>query len=180
MDLTGFPVAKRGRGYHVGKVDAFIENARANLLFADGELTSADVRAAAFPLTKHGYDIASVDAALVELEEAFAKRERAAAIDLEGADAWASKTRAQGQEILDRVRRKRKHRFKRTGILTFGYRVAEVDALTDRIAAFLEHGEPLEADQLRDVAFRMQRKGYREAQVDALINATIEVVLAVR
>jgi DivIVA domain-containing protein len=33
---------------------------------------------------------------------------------------------------------------------------------------------------VRDAAFRMQRGGYREEQVDALLDATVEVMLAVR
>jgi len=34
-------------------------------------------------------------------------------------------------------------------------------------------------EQVRAVAFRMQRGGYREAQVDAVLDAVVEVMLAV-
>ncbi|WP_354002861.1 DivIVA domain-containing protein [Microbacterium elymi] len=32
---------------------------------------------------------------------------------------------------------------------------------------------------MRTVAFRMQRRGYREAQVDAVLDAVVDVMLAV-
>ena len=49
-----------------------------------------------------------------------------------------------------------------------------------RIVRYLRDGDPLTAEQLRSAAFRMQRGGYREEQVDALLDATIDVILAVR
>jgi DivIVA domain-containing protein len=65
-------------------------------------------------------------------------------------------------------------------VLTFGYRVDEVDHVARRIVRYLRDGEPLSVEQLRSAAFRMQRNGYREEQVDALLDATIDVILAVR
>jgi DivIVA domain-containing protein len=177
---TEIPVVTRGRGYQIAAVDDFLTKARVSLLYNDAELTSSDIRNVAFPLTRQGYDMPSVDQELDRLEEAFAKRERALAVKREGSDHWQQNVRERSAEILERLRRKPKHRFKRTGVLTFGYRVAEVDAVADRIVSFLAEGVPLEAEQLRKVAFRMQRRGYREAQVDAVLNATIDVILAVR
>ena len=65
-------------------------------------------------------------------------------------------------------------------MLTFGYRVDEVDHVATRIVRYLRDGEPLTAGQLRAAAFRMQRGGYREEQVDALLDAAVDVILAVR
>ena len=64
-------------------------------------------------------------------------------------------------------------------MLRYGYRIDEVDIVADKIAAFLEAGEPVTVDQVRTVAFRMQRRGYSEAQVDAVLDAVVEVMLAV-
>jgi DivIVA domain-containing protein len=36
------------------------------------------------------------------------------------------------------------------------------------------------ADDIRQIAFHPQRGGYAEAQVDALLDATVRVLLAVR
>jgi DivIVA domain-containing protein len=51
--------------------------------------------------------------------------------------------------------------------------------VADRIARYLESGESLTVEQVRTVAFRMQRGGYDEVQVDAVLDAVIEVMLAV-
>ena len=88
-------------------------------------------------------------------------------------------SRRLAQEVLDRLTRPRRHRFRRVGPLRFGYRVDEVDLVADKIARYLESGEPISAEQIRSVAFRMQRRGYDETQVDAVLDAVVEVMLAV-
>ncbi|AUG29679.1 MULTISPECIES: DivIVA domain-containing protein [Microbacterium] len=170
----------RTRGYRPDAVDAFL--ARARTAFEDGEATDIDstvVRTAAFPLVRHGYQVSAVDAALSRIEDAFAAREREQALSRRGARAWVGQSRQLAQEVLDRLTRPRGHRFRRVGALRFGYRVDEVDLVADKIARFLESGEPVTVDQVRSVAFRMQRRGYSEAQVDAVLDATVEVMLAV-
>ncbi len=174
------PRVEHGLGYQIAAVDAFLLTAGASIDAGDGAVTAAQIRQASFPLAKHGYVTSSVDQRLEALEEAVALRERTAAISEEGADAWLARARERGQEILDRLSRRRGRRFARTGFLTFGYRVEEVDAVADRIARFLRDGEALQAQQLRRAAFRMRRRGYREEQVDAVLDASIEVILAVR
>lgn len=170
----------RERGYHRAAVDTFLASARAAFERGGVAFGAADVRAASFPLVKGGYVIADVDAALSRVEDAFASRERATAVRTSGADAWVEQARDEAQVILDHLARPRKHRFARTGVLTFGYRVDEVDHVATRIVRYLRDGDPLSAEQLRTAAFRMQRGGYREEQVDALLDATIDVILAVR
>ncbi|MFT4156575.1 MAG: DivIVA domain-containing protein [Microbacterium sp.] len=169
----------RTRGYERRAVDAFLAAARA-AFESDGELSASEVRTASFPLVKNGYAVSEVDAALGRVEDALAGRERDRAVRSQGAGAWVEQAREQAQVILDHLARRRKHRFARTGVLTFGYRVDEVDHVTGRIVRYLRDGEPLTAEQLRSAAFRMQRGGYREEQVDALLDATIDVILAVR
>ena len=170
----------RERGYHRGAVDAFLAAAR-DSFERDVDVLSADeIREASFPLVKGGYVIGEVDAALGRVEDAFAARRRERAVREAGADVWVGQARADAQVILDHLARRKRHRFDRTGLLTFGYRVDEVDHVASRIVRYLRDGDALSAEQVRSAAFRMQRRGYREEQVDALLDAAIDVILAVR
>lgn len=172
--------AGRRKGYDPVAVDAFLESAR--LAFEDEDATELDagrVRHAAFRLVRNGYDIAAVDAALSRVEDAFAARERDRALSRSGARAWVGQSRRLGQEILDRLTRPPKERFARVSWLHYGYRVDEVDLVADKIARYLEAGDGVSVEQVRAVAFRMQRGGYREDQVDAVLDAVVEVMLAV-
>ncbi len=176
-----FSVAKgRERGYHRSAVDVFLAAARESFERDDENVSAADVREASFPLVKGGYAVAEVDAALGRIEDAFAARHRAYVLRTSGAEAWVDEARTEAQTVLDHLGRRRKHRFERSGLLGFGYRVDEVDHVAERIVRYLRDGEPLTAEQLRSAAFRMQRHGYREEQVDALLDATVAVILAVR
>ncbi|PRB18940.1 DivIVA domain-containing protein [Microbacterium sp. MYb62] len=170
----------RTRGYHRAAVDTFLASARRAFETGGDELGADDVRAASFPLVKGGYVVADVDAALGRVEDAFAARERERVVREQGAGAWVEQARSDAQLILDHLARPRRHRFARTGVLTFGYRIDEVDHVSTRIVRYLRDGDALTAEQLRSAAFRMQRGGYREEQVDALLDATIDVILAVR
>ncbi|MGB4779228.1 DivIVA domain-containing protein [Microbacterium sp.] len=183
-DASPFPrTSGRVRGYRPDDVDAFLIRARAAFESYDApggaDIGSATVRTVAFPLVRHGYQVSSVDAALSRIEDAFAARERERALSQAGARAWVGQSRQLAQEVLDRLTRPRRHRFRRVGLLRFGYRVDEVDLVADKLARFFEEGEPVRPDQVRSVAFRMQRRGYSEAQVDAVLDATVEVMLAV-
>ena len=170
----------RRRGYHPTAVDTFLASARAAFETDTSSFVAEDVRSVSFPLVKGGYVVAEVDAALSRIEDAFAARARESALRTLGADAWVAQAREDAQGVLDHLSRPRKQRFARTGFLTFGYRIDEVDHVGERIAAFLRDGDALTVEQIRGAAFRMQRGGYREEQVDALLDATVEVMLAVR
>lgn len=178
---TPFPeVSGRQKGYEKRAVDAFLAQARAAFEADEpGTLRSGEVRAAAFPLVRHGYAIAPVDAALGRIEDAFAARERDQAMSRRGARAWVAESRATAQTVLDRLTRPRGRRFARVGFLRYGYRIDEVDLVADKLARYLASGEPVTPEQVRAVAFRMQRRGYRETQVDAVLDAVVEVMLAV-
>jgi DivIVA domain-containing protein len=171
----------RDRGYDPKSVDAFLERARAAFESdgADTSLRAADVRSVAFPLVRRGYQPDAVDAALSRVEDAFAARERERVVSTTGAGAWIDRTRQQAQEILDRLTREPGRRFARARGLGYGYRIDEVDLVADKIAAYLAEGRPVTVEQVRTVAFRMQRRGYREEQVDALLDAVVDVMLAV-
>ncbi len=170
----------RELGYYPAAVDGFLSAARESFESGSDVLTAADIRQASFPLRKRGYRIADVDRALARVEEAFAERQRSTEVRTRGPEAWVEDARSTAQTILEHLTRPRRRRFARTGWLTYGYRVDEVDHVGDRISRYLRAGEPVTAGQVRSAAFRMQRGGYREEQVDALLDATIDVILAVR
>lgn len=182
MAGTVFPLTSgREKGYEQRAVDAFLAQARAAFERREGApvVTSQSIREVAFPLVKEGYSIAHVDGALGRIEDAFASREREAAMRREGARVWVDHAREAAEEILGHVTRPAKQRFARTSPLTYGYRVDEVDIVMDKLAAYLERGHLVTVEQVRAAAFRMQRRGYREEQVDALLDAVVDVMLAV-
>lgn len=147
---------------------------------AEPPFDAAAVRLAAFPLVRGGYVISAVDGALGRLEDAFAARERDQRLAEVGASVWIADARLTAQEILDRLSRPAKRKFGRTGVLRFGYRVDEVDLVAGKLITYFEAGDQISVEQVRQAAFRMQRAGYREEQVDALLDAVVEVMLAVR
>jgi DivIVA domain-containing protein len=179
--VPSFPqTTGRAKGYEKKAVDAFLARARSAFETDDDTaLTAEAVRTAAFPLVRHGYSISAVDAALGRVEDAFAAREREHSVNSDGAGAWVERTRSEAQQILDRLNRPRGHRFARVALLRYGYRIDEVDLVSDKIAGYLASGQPVTVEQVRSVAFRMQRRGYREAQVDEVLDAVVEVMLAV-
>lgn len=177
---AAFPETRgRTKGYEKRAVDAFLARARASFEAGGEVVTAAEVRQVAFPLVKRGYAIPAVDSALTRIEDAFAARERNAAVTGGGSRTWVGSTRETAQVVLDRLARPKGKRFSRVGKLRYGYRVEEVDIVADKIARYLETGQSVTVDQVRSVAFRMERGGYREVQVDAVLDSVIEVMLAV-
>ncbi|TQK19763.1 DivIVA domain-containing protein [Microbacterium sp. SLBN-154] len=178
---AAFPITRgREKGYDRSAVDDFLLRARESFEGRTADpVTSWDVRHAAFALVRGGYVIDAVDSALGRIEDAFAAREREAEVARLGAAGWVGRTRDLAQEVLDRLSRPEGRRFDRVGVLGFGYRVDEVDLVADRICRYLESGQTVTVEQVRAVAFRMQRGGYREQQVDAVLDAVVEVMLAV-
>jgi DivIVA domain-containing protein len=179
-----FPRSRKSAwGYDVNEVEDFLEDAR-RAYSADRSqptVVSADsIRHTAFTMRKGGYSTTAVDAALERLEDAFAVREREKAFAEVGDQAWYGQARTTAQAILDRLVRPRGARFRRVGLFTVGYSVREVDAFTDRISGYFQNGKPITVDEVRTVAFQAQRRGYREAQVDLLLDAVTKVMLAVR
>lgn len=173
---TTFP-RTRGRGYDVDEVEDFLQEARRAYSGSavDSAVNAASIRRIAFSMRRGGYSASHVDAALERLEDAFATREREFSTQTGDED-----PRLIAQEIVNRLARPRRHRFDRAAFMVDGYRRTDVDAFVDRIFDHLVNGAPLETSEVRTVAFRPQRGGYREAQVDLLLDAVIDVMLAVR
>ncbi|MEX1079028.1 MAG: DivIVA domain-containing protein [Homoserinimonas sp.] len=177
-----FPKTRK-RGYDIDEVEDFLEEARraySSPTAQNSVINAESIRTTAFSMKRGGYSTSHVDAALERLEDAFATREREQALHSLGEDAWYQETRVIAQEIVNRLGRPPRHRFDRAGFMVNGYRRNEVDALADRILAHLVSGAHLEVKEVRTAAFRPQRGGYREAQVDLLLDSVIDVMLAVR
>lgn len=179
-----FPRSRKSTwGYDVNEVEDFLEDAR-RAYTADRSqptvVSAESIRQTAFTMRKGGYSTTTVDAALERLEDAFAVREREKAFAEVGDQAWYGQARTTAQAILDRLVRPRGARFRRVGPFTVGYSVREVDSFADRISGYFQNGKPITIDEVRTVAFQAQRRGYREAQVDLLLDSVTQVMLAVK
>lgn len=180
--MATFPTTQRSRrGYDTEEVDAFLARARrAYDGDRDASLSAAEIRTVAFGMVRGGYDPGAVDAALERLEDAFAARERDSTRNRVGDDRWFGDARATAKAILGRLHRADGARFERVGVLTQGYSRKEVDRFASRLRRYFEDGKPMSVDEVRTIVFRPSRGGYREAQVDFMLDAVTGVMLAVR
>ncbi|MBX3090944.1 MAG: DivIVA domain-containing protein [Cryobacterium sp.] len=181
---TTFPRTRNSRrGYDIDQVEDFLEDARRAYNAEPGApsvLGASDIRRTSFALQKGGYSPAHVDAALERLEDAFASRERDKARQTSGDEAWFNTARRNAKDIIDRLARPKGNRFRRAGILSDGYDRKQVDAFGDRLAEYFLKASPMSVDEVRTIAFRPRKGGYREAQVDYFLDSVVEVMLAVR
>lgn len=184
VDAT-FPRARKNQlGYKTVEVEEFLQRARraydGRPLPDDPELDSERIRLTAFAMQKGGYSTAHVDAAMERLEDAFAFQERQIASKLHGDEAWLAEARTTAQVVANRLARPEGQRFDRVSRLALGYNVSEVDRFADRLTRYFRDGWPIALDDVRGVVFSAQRGGYRESQVDLVLDAVIDVMLAVR
>ncbi|GAA2232167.1 DivIVA domain-containing protein [Herbiconiux moechotypicola] len=183
---TPFPRTRNSvLGYDVEEVDEFLALARSAYDGRDPAsggpaLSSEAVRGTAFTMQKGGYDARAVDAALERLEDAFALRERDRAYRAVGDDAWYQQARSRAAEILQRLERPDGQKFTRAGFLRLGYDRRDVDAFSDALIEYFRAGADVTVTDVRTASFRPRRGGYSEAQVDAVLDAVVDVMLAVR
>lgn len=181
---TTFPrIRNSRRGYNIEQVEDFLEEARRAYSAEPGEpvvIGAETIRHTAFSLQKGGYSPAHVDAALERLEDAFATREREQARRTAGDEVWFTEARTRAKEIIDRLGRPAGQRFRRASLLSNGYDRKKVDAFADRLSSYFHTGASMSVDEVRTAAFRPRKGGYLEAQVDLLLDAVVDVMLAVR
>lgn len=169
-------------GYEPSHVDAFMARAR-KAYEGSGSLSVEDVRQARFATVNGGYATDQVDDALDRLEDALADSEREAFVSERGDEDWAVMLSERTEELLGRADRAPGERFRRPSRTDAqAYDVDQVDEFCDRLAAALRapQGEAeLDADDVRRAAFASAegRKGYEEAQVDAYLDAAVDVLL---
>ncbi|KFF59266.1 hypothetical protein JF66_12655 [Cryobacterium sp. MLB-32] len=180
---TTFPrSAKKTLGYSLEQVEDFLASARQAYDANDdsGPLTAVSIRHTAFSMQKGGYSPQHVDAALERLEDAFAARERERVLSVSGEEEWLREARTSSEVLVARLSRAAGHRFTRTSFLSVGYKRSDVDRFSNRIVKCLRDGRSMSVDEVRTAVFRAERGGYREAQVDVVLDSVIDVMLAVR
>lgn len=183
--MPSFPPVKRGkRGYNVAQVDDFLSRAQhAYALSIDerGEFNAQYIRNTAFSLVRKGYDPEAVDIALDRLEDFFAAQERdlkLAQADLYQQDQESMKVLK--LEMIARLEHPKRRRFRSAGVLGYGYSRRQVDLFCGHILKYFSGFEPLSVEEVRGVTFRLERGGYKEAQVDFFLDTLIEFILSVR
>lgn len=178
-DRKPFDVVPRDTlGYHRRQVDEFMTRARVAYEHAGG-LRSADIRRVTFDAVRGGYAADQVDDVLDRLEDALARVEREERIRSEGEDAWSARVQGSVEILRGRLERPDGERFRRPSRAgAAGYDVGGVDALCRRLLARFEGRDPLDADDVRRAAFSAATgaQGYDEAQVDAFLDASIDVL----
>ncbi|KFI91563.1 DivIVA domain-containing protein, partial [Bifidobacterium stellenboschense] len=190
---AGIPRAgKRKWGYDPAQVDAFLERAHA-LYDSDGaQLTQRDIQNVSFDLTRGGYEIAQVDAALARLERAVVDKQTTWEISQHGRVAWKAKTEELYREIAKHLDRGERERFGSGKPRTPSYDRKQVDKLADQIAdkAAAELGldgvskkdvrdlDKITADFVSNSVFtqRKGKKGYDERQVDYFLNTCVQLL----
>lgn len=175
---TPFELApKRELGYEAVQVDQLIARARAQ--FADERkslITATELRKTEFDLVRGGYSIAEVDNAIDRLDDALAAIEIAAVLRHHGRE-MIENVKTQAAELLfSRIERPSGKRFNTTGWLLRGYSKRQVDLLVELVDKHFTTGADLNIDKVRRVIFKPKRRGYNEAQVDAFIDKTIELL----
>ena len=183
---------KRKWGYDPAQVDAFLERAHA-LYDSEGiRLTQRDIQSVSFDLTKDGYVIAQVDAALNRLERAVVDKQTAWEIAQHGRVTWKAQTENLYQQILEHVEREQGERFKPGEAKQPSYDKKQVDRLTDQIVDKVAASlgvDGVTEDDVRDLADlnavsvsnviftqRKGKKGYDERQVDYFLNACVQLL----
>lgn len=180
-----FPkAADRRLGYKPADVEAFVERARETYVGAAGAssaVTAGEVREASFPVVKGGYSVRHVDAALDRLEDVFYERERRVEMRENGEKEWWDETRSLLSDVRGRIGRPAGKRLRRRGVFASGYRRSQVDAFLDSVGDMFARREiSMTPAEVRETVFHSEWRGYDEDQVDALLDAIVELILATR
>ncbi len=185
-------VGKRKWGYDAGQVDEFLDRAH-RLYDSEGvQLTQQDIQKASFKLTRGGYDIAQVDAALMRLERAVVDKQTTWEISQHGRVAWKAQTEDSYRQIARHASRAAGERFDEGAKGEFSYDRKQVDALTDAIVnkcaveLGLKNAEDYDAHELDKITSeyvtgtvftqRKGKKGYSECQVDYFLSVCIQLL----
>lgn len=171
-------VHKREYGYHTGQVDEFIDAAR-QAYETDTGISAEVVQEKTFDLVRGGYRTDQVDQVLERLEDALRKAERDDYIATHGQQAWDLKLISRLEELMGRLERPPGEKFRRAAANTQAYAIEEVDACMTRINNHLQDEDQVRLKDVRNVTFSAVKgpQGYDEAQVDAFLQAVVELLV---
>ena len=171
-------VAKRDYGYHNAQVDEFIDTAR-QAYETDTGITADTVQAKTFDLVRGGYRTDQVDQVLERLEDALRQAERDEYIATHGQQTWDLKLISSLEELMGRLERPPNEKFRPAATGVPGYDMDEVDVCMAQINSHLQDDNHIRLQDVRNVTFSGQKgpHGYDEAQVDAFLQAVIELLV---
>lgn len=165
---------KKSLGYNTAEVDDLVAKARA-FFAAQSALSDPNfIRNAQFGLEKGGYEIASVDAALDRLDEAFGLQQARNLVSQSGLFDSRQQQIELKDVLLARANRPQAKTFASTGLFGKGYSKKQVDLLLANFATHLDGGTKMTIPQLREARFKYVSGGYNEAQVDAYLDRAID------
>jgi DivIVA domain-containing protein len=168
---------KGKRGYEPEQVNQFLSFAKEQFSNPFSALLTAEaVRATRFKLVKNGYSISAVDAAMEKLEDVFAERELEQTVKVIGVERFISFFDEVKILLTNRLAKRSGRRFKRRGFPYKGYNRKQVDKFCSIVATHLSQSTELTVKEVRLIAFKTQRGGYAEYQVDAFIEKVVEVL----
>jgi DivIVA domain-containing protein len=168
-------VAKGKLGYAPAEVDSFIIRARDQYNNSTAQILDwRDITGQKFTLVKGGYEVASVDAAVEKLQDTFAERELSGKSNPFAQGFSGSLLTELRGLLLARASRPKGKYFDRANVVGVGYSRKQVDALMSVVQEFLEGGEALTLEEVRELTFKVQRGGYFESQVDAYVERLVE------
>lgn len=183
---------KRKWGYNPEQVDEFLERTHALYDSEDAQLTQQDIQNVSFDLSKGGYVISQVDAALGRLERAVVDQQTTREIARHGRVVWKAQTEDLYRSLAAHADRAARQRFRPGDAKAPSYDRKQVDRLVDRVIdkAAAELGvDGVTADDVKDlvdvnstsvanVIFtqRKGKRGYDERQVDNYLNACVRLL----
>ena len=183
---------KRKWGYNPEQVDEFLERTHALYDSEDAQLTQQDIQNVSFDLSKGGYVISQVDAALGRLERAVVDQQTTREIARHGRVVWKAQTEDLYRSLAAHADRVARQRFRPGDAKAPSYDRKQVDRLVDQVIdkAAAELGvDGVTADDVKDlvdvnstsvanVIFtqRKGKRGYDERQVDNYLNACVRLL----
>ena len=183
---------KRKWGYNPEQVDEFLERTHALYDSEDAQLTQQDIQNVSFDLSKGGYVISQVDAALGRLERAVVDQQTTREIARHGRVVWKAQTEDLYRSLAAHADRAARQRFRPGDAKVPSYDRKQVDRLVDQVIdkAAAELGvDGVTADDVKDlvdvnstsvanVIFtqRKGKRGYDERQVDNYLNACVRLL----
>lgn len=146
-------------------------------------ISSADIRGMVFDTEKGGYDPSDVDAVLESFEDRFAAAEKRTIIRTQGEEAHHEYAENLADLVMGRLKRQDGERFRRPARRRVeGYFQGDVDRLCEELLDYFRRAEQVEPTLIRRASFRAatSKHAYDEAQVDAFLEKTVQLIHALR